>query len=307
MPNHTEFLSTGNPNLGWAFGCCRTGASHIRTNRPCEDSFALWSGSSGTTPCMAVAIADGHGDQRHDRSRIGSALAVQAAVEELVTFHRMHADDKPVQSLRGEFRADFPRRVTRRWREAVDLDARGRDTSFLASTGSPDSVYTRYGSTLLAALVTPAMILIGQIGDGDIVIVRPDGTLECPIATDTSVIGKETRSLSSRDAHLLWRMATLDRRSGGILIMATDGVSDSFDASQGEEFLRFVTSLADRVKQYGIQNVADAMSGWLDRYSELASGDDMTLVLACINPEEKPADADLTQEPAGEPAGSWGF
>jgi serine/threonine protein phosphatase PrpC len=256
---------------------------------------------------MAVAIADGHGDQRHDRSRIGSALAVQAAVEELVTFHRMYADNKLVQSLRGEFRADFPRRVTRRWREAVDLDARGRDTSFLASTGSPDSVYTRYGSTLLAALVTPAMILIGQIGDGDIVIVRPDGTLECPIATDTSVIGKETRSLSSRDAHLLWRMATLDRGSGGILIMATDGVSDSFDASQGEEFLRFVTSLADRVKQYGIQNVADAMSGWLDRYSELASGDDMTLVLACINPEEKPADADLTQEPAGEPAGSWGF
>jgi serine/threonine protein phosphatase PrpC len=102
-------------------------------------------------------------------------------------------------------------------------------------------------------------------------------------------------------------MATLDRGSGGILIMATDGVSDSFDASQGEEFLKFVTSLADRVKQYGIQNVADALSGWLDRYSELASGDDMTLVLACINPEENPANADPPNEPAAQNPGSWGF
>jgi hypothetical protein len=29
------------------------------------------------------------------------------------------------------------------------------------------------------------------------------------------------------------------------------------------------------------------MAGWLDRYSALASGDDMTLVFVCINPVER--------------------
>ena len=83
MPTPEEFLCAAEPNLGWAFGCSRTGASHVRKDRPCEDAFAIWSGSAGAVPCIALAVADGHGDPRHDRSRTGSALAVLSAVDEL--------------------------------------------------------------------------------------------------------------------------------------------------------------------------------------------------------------------------------
>ncbi len=138
-------------------------------------------------------------------------------------------------------------------------------------------------------------ILIGQIGDGDIVLVRPGGVIECPIPADPSLMGSETRSLSSRDAHLLWRTATLDRGDGGVLIAATDGVSDSFDGSEGPEFIKFVQSLVARIAQYGVENVAEAMSGWLDRYSALASGDDMTLVFVLIRPD-KPGEPDQGRE-----------
>ena len=113
-------------------------------------------------------------------------------------------------------------------------------------------------------------------------------------------MGNATQSLSSRDAHLLWRTATLDRGTGGVLIAATDGVSDSFDGSEGEEFLKFVKSLVARVNEFGIENVAGSMEGWLDRYSSLASGDDMTLVFVCINPAEEAA-AQPPAEPAGIP------
>jgi serine/threonine protein phosphatase PrpC len=145
-------------------------------------------------------------------------------------------------------------------------------------------------------MVLTDTILIGQIGDGDVVLVRPDGTLEIPISADTTLMGAETRSLSSRDAHLLWRTAMLDRGPGGVLIAATDGVSDSFDGSEGEEFKKFVTSLASRIREFGIESVADSLNGWLDRYSELASGDDMTMVFVCINPSEE------TEEPEPAPA-----
>jgi serine/threonine protein phosphatase PrpC len=280
-----EFLCASNTGLGWAFGTSRTGALHRKNNHPCEDAFALWSGSAGAEPCIAIAVADGHGDSRHDQSRTGSAIAVQSAVEELVSFHRMHLHDIPRNIIRSEFRADFPRRVSRRWRESVTEDATRRELAGPGSEETTSGILTRYGSTLIAASVLADTVLIGQIGDGDILLVRPDGTVESPIPGDSSLVGSETRSLSSRDAHLLWRTATLDRGEGGVLIAATDGVSDSFDGSEGPEFMKFIQSLVARIGQYGVENVAEAMSSWLDRYSELASGDDMTLVFVLVRPQ----------------------
>ncbi len=147
------------------------------------------------------------------------------------------------------------------------------------------SIITRYGTTLIAALVGHGSILVGQVGDGDILLVRPDGSIEFPLPRDPVPAGNETHSISSPDAHLLWRTATLDRGEGGILLAATDGISDSFNGADSEEFSVFVHSLVDRIRTYGMEAVAAAMAGWLDRYSSVASGDDMTLVWACIHPE----------------------
>jgi serine/threonine protein phosphatase PrpC len=306
MSSPDEFQCAGSQGIGWAFGCSRTGAAHRKNGRPCEDAFALWSGSSGSIPYIALALADGHGDPRHDQSRTGAALAVQSAVEELVTFHRMHLHDTPQHALRAEFKTDFPRRASRRWREMVTADAGHReDLLAAADPGSP--LFTRYGSTLIAASVIEDTILLGQIGDGDAILVRPDGTVETPLPGDPSLMGPETRSLSSRDAHLLWRTATLDRGSGGVLIAATDGVSDSFDGSEGPEFMKFIRSIVNRIDQYGIENVAGAMSSWLDRYSALASGDDMTLVFICINAAEPLAVQGKTVPLDDGTGASWGF
>lgn len=283
MPKPEEFLCASNTGLGWAFGTSRTGASHRNAGQSCQDAFALWSGAAGAEPCIAIAVADGHGDSRHDQSRTGAALAAEAAVEELVAFHRMYMHDLPGNVIRSEFRTDFPRRVCRRWRESVSDDVVRRGISGGTGAGGSGDI-SRYGSTLIAAAVTADTILIGQIGDGDIVLVRPGGVIESPLPQDRSLFGGETRSLSSRDAHLLWRTATLDRGEGGVLVAATDGVSDSFDGSEGPEFMKFVQSLTARIAQYGVENVAGAMSGWLDRYSALASGDDMTLVFVLIQP-----------------------
>src|SRR5208282_1161578 len=104
MPSPEEFLCAADTGLGWAFGCSRTGASHVQAHKPCEDAYALWSGSAGAEPCIAFAVADGHGDPRHDLSRTGAALAVDAAISELVTFHRSYAD---CNIPRLQFRAGF--------------------------------------------------------------------------------------------------------------------------------------------------------------------------------------------------------
>ncbi|MFZ0005218.1 protein phosphatase 2C domain-containing protein [Methanoregula sp.] len=303
MPSPEEFSCTADTGLGWAFGCSRTGASHVRVHRPCEDAYGLWSGSAGAQPCIAFAVADGHGDPRHDLSRTGAALAVNAAISELVTFHRSYADGNiPRQQYRSGFKTDFPRLATRRWRELVLQDI-NREEHFPdgKAPGPTEQVFTRYGTTLLAALVVSDTILLAQIGDGDLLLVRPGGLIEFPLPRDPVLTGSETRSLSSSDAHLLWRTATLDRENGGVLLGATDGISDSFNGADSEEFSVFVHSLVDRINTYGIEAVAAAMGGWLDRFSAIASGDDMTLVWACIKPEEKPPDKEPdTHLSAGE-------
>ena len=283
MPAPEDFSCNCETGLGWAFGCSRAGAAHLRAGLPCEDAYALWSGAAGATPCIAFAVADGHGDPRHDRSRTGSALAVDAATSELVTFHRSYANGTiPRQQFRAGFKTDFPRLATRRWRELVMLDAGRQDP---AATPA-DAVFTRYGTTLMAGLVVEDSILLAQIGDGDLLLVRPGGEIEFPLSRDPGLTGNETYSLSSADAHLLWRTATLDRGKGGVLLAATDGISDSFAGAESEEFAVFVRSLADRIRTFGNEAVANAMGGWLDRFSAIASGDDMTLVWAGIRPQE---------------------
>src|SRR3954468_18132865 len=108
----------------WAFGCSRIGASHQRERRPCQDAFALWAGSASGTPYLIAAVADGHGSARHDLSQFGADLAVRAAVVEMQGFASAFLGDE--RGLVQTFRADFARRLSRRWRSEVDDDANRR-------------------------------------------------------------------------------------------------------------------------------------------------------------------------------------
>lgn len=284
-------------DLGWAFGCSRRGASHIRSETPCQDAYSIWSGSAWGTPYLIVAVADGHGDERHDLSQYGSALAVKGAVDELLSLH-VHFDLKETSSaLMSSFKADFPRRVGRRWRRYVleDIEAHR------AAKGSVDSqkvrqvsdssnrsdagqeIFSRYGTTLLTGLVTQDTVLIGQIGDGDILLIRPDGSLELPFQRDMTPVGTATYSLSSPEASKLWQTATLERGEGGLLLMVTDGLANAF--TDETQFHIFAKSLQNRINQFGMPKVAASIPHWLESYSERGSGDDITLTLVCINPE----------------------
>jgi serine/threonine protein phosphatase PrpC len=265
-------------DLGWAFGCTRRGASHLRGGKPCQDSYALWSGSARECPHLIAAVADGHGDHLHDLSQIGSSLATRAAVQELLS--PWPEDEKEAEE--GFFRS-FPSQVTRRWRDLVEADAEGRLGAPVRDTDR-DSIIRRYGTTLLAARVSPHLIFLGQIGDGDIVMLGPDARLSYPLAAEQTLVGLSTYSLASRNAATLWKMSILPRGEGGLLLLASDGLSDSFGGSDHPEFQRFVQSLRQRIDEYGIGRVAGSLPQWLSQFSEQGSGDDITLVLADILP-----------------------
>jgi serine/threonine protein phosphatase PrpC len=276
-------------DLGWVFGCSRRGASHVRKGKPCQDSYALWSGSAQESSSLIAAVADGHGDHLHDLSQIGASLATRAAVQELLSSRE---DDE-------EFSRSFPRQITDRWRGCVEQDAETRPGALVPGMDQ-DGIIRRYGTTLLVARVSPRFLYLGQIGDGDIILLGADARLSYPLAAEQELIGLSTYSLASRNAESLWKTAVLPRGEGGLLLLASDGLSDSFGGSDHPEFQRFVRSLRERIDEYGIGKVAGSLPHWLTQFSERGSGDDITLVLADILPapgeEGDPANQQSTED-----------
>ncbi len=268
--------------VGWACGCTRRGSSHARDGKPCQDAHAIWSSSFMGEPILAVAVADGHGGGRHDLSHCGAALAVQAAVSELIASLPVPGGDWAWRPVSGSGDEEFHNRVTARWKGYVTADA-GQRPGLCPDGGGGQDLLSRYGTTLLLALIDGSECWVGQIGDGDILLVRPDGSIEAPIPKDETLLGTVTYSLSSRDSPALWRTARFPLGTGGLLLMATDGLSDSFENTEAE-FQVFARSLFERVTGFGIERVGSALPGWLDGYSLNGSGDDMTLVLVSLNP-----------------------
>jgi serine/threonine protein phosphatase PrpC len=295
MEETRETVPVSIPPLGWACGCTRRGSSHARDGRPCQDAHALWSSSFLGEPLLVVAVADGHGGERHDLSHCGAALAVQAAVGEVIASLPGPSGEgalQPGPQGRGEL---FHLRVTERWKEEVRADAERR-TGLPAGEEAGKEVFTRYGSTLLLAIVDGSECWVGRIGDGDILLVRPDGSIEAPLGKDEELLGTVTYSLSSREAPALWKTARFPVGTGGLLLLATDGLSDSFeDPDTGIQV--FARSLSERVASFGIGKIGAALPGWLDGYSRDGSGDDMTLAIALLSPSPETAGGE--EEPGG--------
>ncbi|MFD0330899.1 protein phosphatase 2C domain-containing protein [Streptacidiphilus monticola] len=119
---------------------------------------------------QAVALADGHGHEQHFRSEAGALLAVDAACTQV---RRLAAGPVP----------ELPRLVVEHWRAAVagHLAQQPYSAEELASIADGDAGSTvPYGSTLLLAAVAPPWLLCLQLGDGDALLVRPDGSARSP-------------------------------------------------------------------------------------------------------------------------------
>jgi serine/threonine protein phosphatase PrpC len=270
-------------SLGWAMGCSRQGAAHERSDTPCQDAYALWSGAVSGTPCLIAAVADGHGDARHDRSHRGAALAVHVAVEVARDFAFHGSSDTALAALKHDFKEHFPRKLGQRWREAVQNDAQMQGDARDNEALSLESLFTRYGTTLLVALVVPGALLVGQIGDGDILLVNlMDDTCAPLLRRPDTLLSTATYSLCLSGATHFWQTAIVEYSQKGLLLLVTDGLADALGADDAA-LSGFAGSLGQRLKEFGRPAVETALPSWLDHYSAHGSGDDMTLAVVWLD------------------------
>lgn len=238
------------------------GASHVRTGKPCQDDVGVFC----VGDIVVVAVADGHGTSKH--ADVGARLAVQVALETLAKF--AEELDRRVSSLTDIHRlAEHPLRVhlVREWASRVR-----------AKAGHEETPLIDYGSTLLFALTTPEFVLIGQLGDGDILLVDGEGHVEVPIPTDAAVFADETPSLCLRDAwHAMHIRVLPTPQEETLLLLSTDGYSKSY--ASDAVFRKIGPDYLELVRSSGLQGLAPHLHGFLEEVTTRGSGDDIAIAL----------------------------
>lgn len=275
-----------------AVGCSVIGASHIRDGKDNQDALYVNPFSAFSPPGAAVvAVADGHGDAKCFRSKLGAKFAVQAAADSLFAVEASFASDSS-ESERLAAVADLPRSILSRWRTAVrqhseqspfidDDNASSKPLSGCAvglvrSSGENDSIYTAYGSTLIAAMATPSFLVCLQIGDGVMLMARRSGLVEHPLPDDPNNFGTATTSLCDAAGEDRFRVRVIPHESDcpKLLLLCTDGYEKAFQPEHLPELCADYVTEFDQPR--GWQRVASYLGQSLTEASRYGSGDDAT-------------------------------
>ena len=263
------------------------GAAHRRNTMPLQDAIC-WLPAEGSSPWLALALADGHGSPVCFRSKQGADLAVGTAALLLRDFHLRHpdcdgtdlqrvAEEEISKPLVSQWRQSVMRQLEQNPLTASELDGLEQKLGSSAGRALEADPVLAYGSTALAALATPAYSLLLQLGDGDCLIVSRLGETFRPWSRDTRLLGVETTSLCM---HQAWNEVRLCIRQAGedsaaLLLLCTDGYSNSFRDDEG--FLNVGRDFLELIRSEGIEKVNEHLDEWLAETTENGSGDDVSL------------------------------
>jgi hypothetical protein len=281
----TETTAAAGHAVRWqTYAASAIGADHVRAGTPIEDAVAAWPAEQADPDGLLVlAVADGHGHARHFRSDRGSRIAVATGISVASKWASAFPAGSAVsRTAAGQLVSEL---VTQ-WREAVAADL-ADDPVAGAPAGSmlaDDPAEIPYGSTLLLAVVRGDAAVLAQIGDGEMVLVRPDGRHLTPVPSDSRLDGTHTTSLCQPDAISSFRVALVSLAKTPVfaIFAATDGYSNA----QANENWR--EALAADLVSLGIEHGISWLGGQVGAWAALCassdgSGDDSTIALA-LNP-----------------------
>lgn len=250
-----------------------------------------------------MAVADGHGDKKHDRSQHGSFFGVRSVQEAffpIARLNRLSSADPALRSAlledkRQYFLHHFALAAERHWRGQVlehaammDKEEASAPVAAELPQSSEEDPYRetllRYGTTLLGAMAYESTLYLAQLGDGAILLLHPDGRVETPTRVENNLLGTETYSISSSPEKTLdrWGLATMEIIPGSLLLLATDGLADAFDTE--DDLHRWVVDVHKIARDHTLPKVAERLPEWLETISRNSIGDDITLTAATFDP-----------------------
>lgn len=300
----------GDPTLlidrpaGWeTYLASAIGADHVRAGSPNQDAIAAtkfeFPDASGL---LAFAVADGHGHARHFRSERGSKFGVKAGVSAARAWAERLPPGSPISQAGAN---QLVEDVVAAWRElvAADLAADPLSDAQIAARPHDDPPEIPYGATLLLGVLRPDVAVLAQIGDGDVLLILPDGRPLAPIPTDSRLDGTQTTSLCQPDAVSAFRVAVVNLVKTPVfgVFAATDGYGNA--QAQADWHEGVAADLVRMGSEYGLDWIGGQLSGWAALCaSSQGSGDDSTVALSLNSTAVLTPPAQRRRRPLGDQA-----
>ncbi len=254
------------------------GHCHIRLNKVCQDSSAACSDGS----CAIAVVCDGHGGKDYVRSDVGSELAAETAKACIKEFaaridpeEMKRRSDLLLFELEKSIIGVWNGKVRRHFEQNPFTGGEMAAVSDRARRKYLDRrIESAYGTTLIAAAVTPDYWFCIQIGDGSCAAAGAEAGFEQPVPPDEKCLGKVTTSLCDSEAINLFRHCYSEKLPAAVFL-SSDGVVNSFrDESKLEHLYTAVLySFATDVFEKAENDLRD----YLPRLSKQGSGDDISL------------------------------
>ena len=198
-------------------GMKRLGISHIRDEKPCQDSFRLF--CDDTLGVSIIVAADGHGDKKHDLSQFGSAFACSALTATVLNAIREKCESEDSYFKSAAFKED----IIKEWNYLV---LEYHKNNFPNDNETPSQILTRYGTTLLFAFHYLGKFYVGRLGDGGIILSAKDNSYTLFAGDDK--LGTSTCSMCMENSHMLLNVKVYSDSELDSVMLMTDGMFDIF-------------------------------------------------------------------------------
>jgi len=241
-----------------SFAVTVQGGSHINSGTVCQD-YSDWYEDESVS---VAAVADGHGDSNCFRSDRGSQFAVTCAIEGIKQFVKEHEPlFKPGlikkscppthRELEKLIREKLIRQTAASWNMLVmedhnkdpftESEMEGASDKYRKRYENGESVNKAYGTSLIAAAITPWYWFGFHIGDGRFSVLYQDSSGGQPVPWDPKCYLNVTTSICDDDI--------LDREEEGVraflsihteqpppaaIFLCTDGIDDNYPVDEKE-------------------------------------------------------------------------
>lgn len=263
--------------------CSQIGASHIRESKPNQDFSGYESLQNGKVKVLCVS--DGHGSKRSFRSNLGANFAVDISKNIAFDWFSDHTPTiKNLKEIDGCER--FCRKIIHLWTEKVlrHLKENPLSDDEKLLIGEEENVSIIYGATLVLAIITSSYTFYAQLGDGNIISINENNELTHPIAPDLTVIANDTHSLCEPNAVDHIKYEVIEHSSlPKMVLLTTDGLPNSF--ATNKQFNETILEICLAIDNHSISKVLEEIPKWLKDYTDLGSGDDITLAILYNRPK----------------------
>jgi len=265
-------------------GCVtkRIGVKHINKDIPCQDScLAIHNVDEGL---IIVAIADGHGDASHDLSEHGSKLACEILCHLINT--RFNKKEPKVKEYFTS--AYFKTELVSMWKDRVLNFHRDKFENSEFTKADIEKIVTRYGTTLLFAFAFDGYYVVGQLGDGGIVLVNKDDA-KCRMhkPLPNKKIGGGTASLCMNGAEAFMDIKIYPEEECFGIVLMTDGYYDPW--SSDESLFKASRFFVDTLISNKLDKEGNIALAYNEKYNEVVdyADDDISIgILTTKTPRE---------------------